>query len=265
VVSRRLTAVLTLGFVAACSFQSAALAPNDGDDTGPDSTTADGAPDARLDGSTPDAALDSSRPDGGAPDTTPPEDTAVPDTTPPMDTAVIDTGCPDGDDDGVCDALDACPGSDDREDVDGDGLPDGCDPCPVDGPTAPAIPTSVTGRGITITNVSLAGGGNVATVNPGDSVPVSLSYVITDCGCTGCIDQIEVGLVPDMSVQYCAYSAVPGCGGDSGTDMDTLIAPSTSGVYSLRFARAQNFGCTHTNWWDGTPPIAQQIGALCVR
>ncbi len=36
----------------------------------------------------------------------------------------------DTDSDGVCDAEDVCPGSDDNVDSDGDGTPDGCDACP---------------------------------------------------------------------------------------------------------------------------------------
>ena len=36
----------------------------------------------------------------------------------------------DEDGDGVCDADDECPGSDDAIDVDQDGIPDGCDNCP---------------------------------------------------------------------------------------------------------------------------------------
>ena len=35
----------------------------------------------------------------------------------------------DSDDDGVCDALDLCPGSDDNQDSDNDGIPNGCDDC----------------------------------------------------------------------------------------------------------------------------------------
>ncbi|HRW52967.1 MAG TPA: autotransporter-associated beta strand repeat-containing protein, partial [Phycisphaerae bacterium] len=38
--------------------------------------------------------------------------------------------CADADGDGVCDADDICPGSDDNIDTDGDGVPDGCDACP---------------------------------------------------------------------------------------------------------------------------------------
>ena len=38
-----------------------------------------------------------------------------------------DEGCPDSDNDGVCDTDDVCPGFDDTIDTDGDGIPDGCD------------------------------------------------------------------------------------------------------------------------------------------
>jgi hypothetical protein len=44
------------------------------------------------------------------------------------------TCCPDADGDGVCDATDACPGSDDRIDTDHDGKPNACDVCPLDSP-----------------------------------------------------------------------------------------------------------------------------------
>ncbi|MCB9857766.1 MAG: hypothetical protein H6818_18945 [Phycisphaerales bacterium] len=44
--------------------------------------------------------------------------------------AVEFTGFTDTDDDGIGDALDVCPGSDDALDADNDGVPDGCDVCP---------------------------------------------------------------------------------------------------------------------------------------
>lgn len=220
--------------------------------------------DSRTDAPLRDSSMaDSMAMDSAPPDTSPP-DTSPPDTSPP-DTGPPDTGCPDGDSDGVCDSMDVCPGSDDALDEDGDGTPDGCDPCAIDGPLATPIPATVTNTDITISGVSLGGGGNVAVVNGGDSLSVSLRYEIVDCGCSGCIDQIEIGLVPDMSFQYCAYSAVPGCGGDTGSDTGTLVVPPTPGIYYVRFGRGQNFGCTHTNWWQGSPPAGRTIGALCVR
>jgi hypothetical protein len=209
-----------------------------------------------------------------------PTDSGAEDSGMAMDTSCVDTDgdgvcdsadpCPldrpdDTDGDGVCDTDDVCPGGDDGEDVDGDGAPDACDDCPIDGPLAAPIATSVTNTGITISNVSIGGGGNIATVATGASVSVSLDYEIVDCGCAGCIDQIEIGLVPDMSFQYCAYSAVPGCTPDTGSDTDSIRVPGSPGVYYLRFGRAQNFGCTHLNWWQGTPPPGRTIGALCAR
>ena len=38
----------------------------------------------------------------------------------------------DDDEDGLGDACDVCPGSDDHIDIDNDGVPDGCDGCPED-------------------------------------------------------------------------------------------------------------------------------------
>ena len=38
--------------------------------------------------------------------------------------------CPDSDNDGVCNAVDKCPGHDDRTDTDADTVADGCDRCP---------------------------------------------------------------------------------------------------------------------------------------
>ncbi len=59
------------------------------------------------------------KPDAGPGDNTPTETTET-------------TPCDDADADGICDATDICPGSDDTADVDGDSVPDGCDPCPED-------------------------------------------------------------------------------------------------------------------------------------
>jgi len=125
----------------------------------------------------------------------------------------------------VCDEDDLCEGSNDEADEDGDGVPDGCDPCSLDGPGADPIALPASGSGITITAAGLDGGGNVVVVDPGATVEVALDYEIVDCTCPGCIDQIEIGLVPGSGVSYCAYSAVPGCGGDTGSDTGTLTAP----------------------------------------
>jgi len=49
-----------------------------------------------------------------------------------LEVTTFQSECDDTDGDGVCDSMDACPGSDDRDDADDDGLPDACDGCPND-------------------------------------------------------------------------------------------------------------------------------------
>jgi len=49
------------------------------------------------------------------------------------DEDALKPGCPDADNDGVCDALDPCP-MDNPDDTDGDGVCDSSDPCPLDNP-----------------------------------------------------------------------------------------------------------------------------------
>jgi hypothetical protein len=168
----------------------------------------------------------------------------------------------DTDDDADGDA-DLCSGPD----TDGDGIPDSCDPCSFDGPAAPPIVLPATNGTITISRVSLDGGGNVAICEPGESLSLELTYQISDCQCGTCRDQIEIGLVPGLGHQYCAYDGTPQCAGDSGTDSGTIDAPSERGEYSIRFGLRQDYGCfaAHSTWWLGAPPDAQTIGAICVR
>jgi hypothetical protein len=169
----------------------------------------------------------------------------------------------DADRDGVDDCRDACAGSDDSLDADGDGEPDGCDDCPVDGPVAlPMLPVAF--DGITISSLSVDGGSHVEVVSAGSTVELSIGYEITDCRCAGCVDQIEVGLVPAAGPSLCAYNGVPGCVGMTDIYQGPLTVPDAPGVYMLRFGKGQDFDCG-VSWWSGEPPAAQTIGALCVQ
>jgi len=64
----------------------------------------------------------------------------------------------DSDDDGVCDADDACPGFDDSVDTDGDGIPDGCDSnnCVTVSNSFPTNPLTHSGTGSGSTTLSYA-------------------------------------------------------------------------------------------------------------
>lgn len=178
-----------------------------------------------------------------------------------------DDAMDDSDGDGVCDSMDACPGQNDRSDADGDTVPDGCDdwPCGV----RPTVTLPVTESEARITGLSLNGGGTTIVVDPGATVMAAVDYAIADCGCSGCIDQIEVGLVPGNRA-FCAYDGNPPmCPAEStGSRTRTITAPATPGRYDVRFTRAQDLGCNaggRTDWWLGAPGDATTIGVICVR
>ena len=172
----------------------------------------------------------------------------------------------DSDGDSICDSADVCPAFDDGLDGDGDGIPDGCDtwPCGV----RPTVPSPVVDGEVSITSFSFSTGGRTTVVAGGASVTMTLGYSIRDCGCAGCIDQIEVGVVPGSRI-YCPYDANPMCmTASTGTSTRTFTAPLASGVYDVRFVRAQDFGCNtggRTDWWLGPPMATNTVGVVCVR
>ena len=115
---------------------------------------------------------------------------------------------------------------------------------------------------------SRAGGGNVAVVDRSAMISLSLSYSITDCACTGCIDQIEVGWVPGARL-FCAYDNNPRCStASTGTSTQMVTTPSSPGLYDLRFGLAQDYSCFQggrTDWFTGAPSAAGRVGVICVR
>lgn len=149
-------------------------------------------------------------------------------------------------------------------DSDGDGIVDACDdwPCGV----RPTIPATVTAQGIQISAADLGGGGNAVVVAASSTVALTFSYTIDDVICGGCIDQIEIGLVPGNRL-YCAYDSNPPGSGASGASSQSFTAPSTTGRYDLRVNLGQNFGCAYggaTGWWGGAPDASRTFAVLCV-
>lgn len=129
------------------------------------------------------------------------------------------------------------------------------------------IALPVMGADITIKAATLNGESNVAIVGPGEMIEVALDYHIEDCGCRTCIDQIEVGFTDTQEFQYCAYSSVPGCNGDSGSDTGMLMAPMEPGTYYVGFGKRQDYSCGETGgmvWWNDAPPKERTFGAVCV-
>lgn len=173
----------------------------------------------------------------------------------------------DGSEDAVSTSIDApaC------ADTDGDGLCNDVDAWPC-GATAPAIaPMVATGTDVwgQIADVSIAGGGNTAVVQPGAQLSYTLTWSLRDSDfiCTSCQDQIEVGLVPGGR-QRCVYDDNPPQNQTlTGSTTVTMTAPSAPGVYALRFQLARDFSCNafgRTGWWIGEPGNDRTFGILCV-
>jgi hypothetical protein len=162
----------------------------------------------------------------------------------------------------------------DASNVGVDALPSSIDansawPCGAAPPVVPATVMSGTDVAAVISNVSIAGGGNTKVAQPGQQLNYTLSWSLldTDFFCMGCQDQIEVGLVAGGR-QGCVYDANPPQNQlQSGVANVNMTAPTTSGVYSLRFQIARDFSCDafgRDSWWIGEPAADKTFGVLCV-
>jgi hypothetical protein len=113
--------------------------------------------------------------------------------------------------------------------------------------------------------------GQRAVVNAGQMFAVAARYSIVDCQCPGCIDQIEIG-VHTVGKAACLYNGNPAGGGNcttptTGTASRMVTAPTTPGVYQLRFNRGNDNACQNNGaWWANVPPGAGNTFALiCVK
>ena len=184
---------------------------------------------------------------------------AVPTIDAPIDSPIqmLDAPCADEDNDNVCNTVDTWP----------------CGPSP----TSPGSSVSwdkVDGQQrhqtITLTNAS-AGGMKLLVLAPGASFNVASGFSILDCICNGCIDQIQIGVVPGATKQ-CLYSNNPSCSpATAGNGNVSMTAPMTPGVYDIRFRMGQDFSCSgnsgnNVGWWENTPPAAAQtVAKICVH
>jgi hypothetical protein len=123
-------------------------------------------------------------------------------------------------------------------------------------------------RNVTLRGVALNSGGNTAFVAPRSTVRVGANYAISDPGCPGCIDQIEVGF-SDRAPRKCLYNGVPGSAGARGTAAITLAAPATAGVYFVGYDRAQHYSCAQAidtgHWWNSPPDAFRIVAAVAVQ
>jgi hypothetical protein len=117
---------------------------------------------------------------------------------------------------------------------------------------------------ITLSNVAVNGGGNVAHVAAGATFTVSADYSITDSGGNN-IDQIIVGVAPS-DPQACLFDGNVHNQTRTGNGTATLTAPTTPGTYTIRFHYGQAQSCDPQGWWaiNGAPTSAQDFAAICV-
>lgn len=203
----------------------------------------DGALEPR-DGSSPDAAvlLDAGPADDAAAEDAAAEDAALP----------LDAGDP-------CSV---------GSDADGDGVSDACDDWPCG--ARPSVPGTVSAEHIEVSSVRLGDASDAvstAVAARGSMLRVRFEYAIDDTGCGGCIDQIEIGLVPGDRA-FCAYDANPPGSGARGSVDRMVRMPSSPGPVALRFNLGQNYGCEHmgaSTWWDAAPGESQTFAVICIE
>lgn len=110
-------------------------------------------------------------------------------------------------------------------------------PMPTLTPTRTAVPTSTDApsAGFYVSAVNLNGSGSVVTVPPGQPFTVTYDFQVFSDPCPGCIAQLITGLGFSGSTgEWCAYDGVPGpLPGATGSENNTLVAPSTPGTYSV--------------------------------
>jgi hypothetical protein len=173
------------------------------------------------------------------------------------DAAIDAPPCADVDNDGVCDSQDQWL----------------CGPQPAMPGNTVTLDDQQNGnhQTVTLTGASLGATGKLRMVAPGATFTVTANTSILDCICTGCIDQIQIGLVPGPT-KKCLYDANPPCqGADTGTGNVTLTAPTTPGVYDVRFRVGQDYSCegmsgNNTGWWTNMPPgPSTTVAKICVH
>jgi hypothetical protein len=126
--------------------------------------------------------------------------------------------------------------------------------------------TPTTSVPITIQDVRLNGGSNTLVgASRGQTIQIAVDYTLTQSStCPSCIDQILIGL--QNGPLGCVYDGIPSGSGTSGTGALAITAPTTPGVYYLRFRYAQAFSCD-TSWWtsEATPNDAHNIAVITVQ
>lgn len=119
--------------------------------------------------------------------------------------------------------------------------------------------------GVEIRNVDIAGQGTSATLSAGQPFSLEFDFVLWNAAsCPRCQAQIVIGIEGDA--QDCVYDTIPEeFPGDGGQATLNLTAPSTPGVYAIRYQHDDQPSCADalTNY-DNDPPSGNVIGTVTV-
>jgi len=204
-------------------------------------------------------------------------------------------GCPkenDDDGDGLINSEDTCPDIPNvfQNDEDGDGIGDACDYCPYDGPTPAVIDPVVIHQGMVLQNVSINGGGNVAVVEQGEAVSISLTWQRTNVN-SACWPAVHfnsrsfvLGFVPtdegceppaENGDMFCLFHDADGCYGTSmtasmcdGCSMPSAVvtAPFEKGLFYLRNSEVFSSSCSEgLDLYQASQSDSGNVAAICVQ
>jgi hypothetical protein len=145
--------------------------------------------------------------------------------------------------------------------------------CAVDAGTLSASVTATANGGLTtltVDAIKVAGAGQQVTAPASSAVTFEFQYTLIDTSCpgNGCIDQIEIGLVPGNRTSCPFDGVVSPQNGVAGMASGSFTAPAMPGAYDVRINIGQNYSCTHdgaSTWWNGTPGPSSTIARLCVQ
>ncbi len=118
-------------------------------------------------------------------------------------------------------------------------------------------PTSVSSGAATVSGVTVNGSGNnYALVSSTAHVVVAGNYAVNDTGCTGCIDEIQIGWAGTAAPVACIYTG--GSIGNGSFSQDLGPAPN-AGVDEVIINFAQAAGCSLGTWSSSNagPAIAE--------
>ncbi len=187
-----------------------------------------------------------------------------------------DASCPDDDGDTICNAVDQCPGQDDRIDVDHDGIPDCKDDwlCGATKPSDPGDPVVHLDLGDqwSVDHQQLASTGRIVNVHAGTAIAIKSNWDIrVTCGIMQlkCNAQLEIGFDQGVGRDRCLFDGQvddnkikSGNVDDSGT-----IAPTPTGAYQaddLRLNIGRRTSCGTSGWDGGEPGGSSTIARVCV-